>query len=513
MALAQDYDSANAIIVGVTTLITLQYTKEAADTLTADTVIDLQSNDPNVLCEPANDTKMTVGNTVATRAFRVTAKVKGDITLTPNISGTGVTIGTQPASFQYKEVLDGNDIYPPAFAPLVTSSNFIYDLNPFDGTPGKTPTLATPFISIYFSTLKLDGSTLPHYRIPLTIQGSDVAHLKVYKHDSGFVEYIPTDNVYYIDMDDSGSATIRLYPVAGGDGLITTTPLVDLGIELLNASSDLLFVTKAISWGGNAPPPGIEELDGNRLSPMPGALNFNVNIPAYGNAKAGDKIYVMNTYTVPGPGFNFATDLCAVARVDSDTLFGTPFVRVPYSSIANAGDNNLFYFAYDGGTNPVKSTELYFVLTDKPPVTPPTVQRTLDAPKLRDGNGVEIPQETGIVNQKTIQTDLSCVLPVGNGGDAKLSLGDSVTVNIYVAGCYGEDHSPHNLGKAIASVTIAPADVTAGEHVVPVPRNLLTNFDSFPDGTLGTLKFEYVTSSNKYSYLWNGHIDTVPPGI
>ncbi|EYU15315.1 hypothetical protein [Photorhabdus aegyptia] len=398
--------------------------------------------------------------------------------------------------------IDKNGFSHAAFEPVIIGDSLIKDLSPAADNEKPSPFNGSLLINLY--ALSKTNDPLPYFQIPLVtdklvrIFGYDGK--KLTKEIFPFIQEL-SNNKYYINTDDKGFVALKIFPSQEETGNYVVNMFTELQGFSRKSSSNILFITEDIA--PTLVVPDIEELDGDRLTPSIGnsSTGFHVSIPFYEGVRPKDRVFLMiregNDET-----------LSASAVITDLNQLDIPFILVPYASVPNIGNNELYYYIADVMGNVTMSSSLYFNLTRSVPNVPPEIRRILARPI--------------IFNHRT-QLEFSCPGTInlngilGGGLDAYIAVGknnrievnDVINVRIYVNGIVNDN--PSSKLYSVDPHTVTAEEVAAGETIIRLGQAPFTNVDSYRDGTPGSIYITY-SVGQKESKIWFGYIDTVPPG-
>ncbi|KAA1179711.1 hypothetical protein [Photorhabdus heterorhabditis] len=395
--------------------------------------------------------------------------------------------------------IDKNGFSYAAFEPIIIGDSWIKDLSPAedDEQPSKFFN-GSLLVNIYAQSKTSDP--LPYFQIPLVTDKP----VRIFEdgRDQLTTEILPfiSENgnyQYYINTNSDGSVALRVFPKKF-KGNYPVRMFTKLPYLLRNASSSILFITEDIV--PNLPAPNIEELVGDKLTPQVGnsSTGFHVIIPSYAGANLQNQIFLMIRED------NDEIQSTSAVITDLNQL-DSPFISVPYASVPNIGDNELYYYAADITGNVTMSSSLYFNLTRSVPNQPPEIRRTLAAARIFTHKDQSELKQRGKINLVKI---------LGGGLDAHIAVGknngidvDSViNVRIYVSGVVND--IPSSKIYSLEPHTVTADEVAAGEAIILLGQAPFTGVDSYDDGP----GLVYITYSVriKDSKVWFGRIDTVP---
>ncbi|TDB52966.1 hypothetical protein [Photorhabdus luminescens] len=493
------------IVSGITVLeecpvvITVTYSGDDIHKVTETTDI-VYSTPENTRFDKTSRISRDIENNTCTARFVITAD-SGASDFTITFSMDKVTDPDAKLEIAFHPI-DKNGFSHAAFEPIIIGNSWIKDFSP--AADDKRPSEFNGSLLVNLYALSKTNEPLPYFQIPLATDSI----VRIFGYDgeqiteeiSPFIRKI-NNNKYYINTDDKGFAALRVFPNQGEGSNYTVNMFTELTGFSKKSSSNILFIIEDIA--PTLPVPNIEELDGNKLTPSVGnsSTGFHVSIPFYEDAKPRDRIFLLiregNNETQSA--FAVITDL---------NQLNDPFILVPYASVPNIGDNELYYYIADAMGNISMSSALYFNLTRSVPNQPPEVKRTLAAPIIFN-------HRTQLEFVWPVKINLDDIL--GGGLDAHIAVGrnngievnDAINVRIYVNGIVSEN--PFSKLYYIDPHTVTADEVAAGEAIIQLGQAPFTNVGSYSDGTLGSVSITYSVGT-KESEIWYGHINTVPAG-
>ncbi|PQQ28348.1 hypothetical protein C6H64_14915 [Photorhabdus luminescens] len=440
-----------------------------------------------------------VKNNICTAKFVVTANSgAGDFTII--FSMDKITDPDAKLEIAFHPI-DKHGFSHAAFEPIIIGDSLIKDFSPAEDDERPSELNGSLLINIY--ALSKTSEPLPYFQIPLVTNKP----VRIFGYDGENIteEILPfvrkfDSNKYYINTNNEGFVALRVFPSQKENG----NYVVDMSAELPDfskkCSSNILFITEDIN--PTLAMPDIEELDGDRLTPSVGnsSTGFHVSIPFYESVKPKDRIFLMIRED------DDETPSASAVITDLNQL-NNPFISVPYASVPNIGDNELYYYIADTTGNITMSSALYFNLTRSVPSQPPNIRRTLAAPRIFTHKDQSELGQRGRINLVKI---------LGGGLDARIAVGKKngvdvnsvINVRIYVNGVVND--IPSSKIYSLEPHTVTADEVAAGEAIILLGQAPFTGVDSYDDGP----GLVYVTYSVriKDSKIWFGLIDTVPPG-
>ncbi|MBS9430373.1 hypothetical protein [Photorhabdus akhurstii] len=493
------------IVSGITVLeecpvvITVTYSGDDTHKVTEKTDI-VHSIPENTYFDNIPRISRDVENNTCTAKFVVTANSgASDFTITFSMDKVTDPDAKLERVFHF---IDKNDFSHAAFEPIIIGDSLIKDLSP--ATDNEEPSEFNSSLLVNIYALSKTNELLPYFQIPLVtdrivrIFGYDGE--KITEEISPFIRKLSI-NKYYINTDKNGFVALRVFPSQKGKGNYAIDMFTELPDFSKKPLSNILFITEDIDPILAAP--DIAELDGNKLTPSIGnsSTGFHVSIPFYEGVRPKDRIFLMireGNYETPG----------ASAVITGLNQLNNPFILVPYASVPNIGDNELYYYKADATGNITMSSALYFNLTRSAPNVPPEINRTLAAP---------------IIFSHMLQLDFGWPARInlndilGGGLDAHIAVGkrsgievnNVINVRIYVNGIINEN--PSSKLYTVEPHTVTADEVAAGEAIILLGQAPFTNVNSYRDGRPGSVYITY-SVGQKESKIWFGYIDTVPPG-
>ncbi|WP_289994012.1 hypothetical protein [Photorhabdus laumondii] len=490
------------IVSGITVLeacpvvITVTYSGDEIHKVTETTDI-VYSDQQGVSFDETPRISRDVKNNTCTAKFVVTANSgAGDFTIIFSMDNTTDPDAKLEITFY---PIDKNGFLHAAFEPIIIGDSLIKDFSPAEDDERPSELNGSLLINIY--ALSKTSEPLPYFQIPLVTDR--IVRIFGYDGEQITAEISPfirklSSNKYYINTDENGFVALRVFPSQKGKGNYAVNILTELPDFSKKSSSNILFITEDIN--PTLEMPDIEELDGDKLTPSVGnsSTGFHVSIPFYESVKPRDRIFLMIRED------DDETPSASAVITDLNQL-NSPFISVPYASVPNIGDNELYYYMADTTGNITMSSALYFNLTRSVPSQPPNIRRTLAAPRIFTHKDQSELGQRGKINLVKI---------LGGGLDARIAVGkkngidvDSViNVRIYVNGVVND--IPSSKIYSLEPHTVTADEVAAGEAIILLGQAPFTGVDSYDDGP----GLVYVTYSVriKNSKIWFGLIDTVP---
>ncbi|MGS0630066.1 MULTISPECIES: hypothetical protein [Photorhabdus] len=493
------------IISGITVLeecpvvITVTYSGDDTHKVTESTDI-VYDNPENTSFDTPPRISRDVERNTCTAKFVVTAN-SGASDSTITFSMDKVTDPDAKLEIAFHSI-DKNGFSYAAFEPMVIGDSLIKDLSPAADNEEPSEFNGSLLINIY--ALSEKNEPLPYFQIPLVTDKL----VRIFGYDSDqlteeifpFIQEI-NNNKYYINTDDKGFVALKIFPSQEETGNYVVNMFTELQGFSRKSSSNILFITEDIA--PTLVMPDIEELDGDRLTPSTGysSTGFHVSIPFYEGVRPKDRIFLMIRE------YNNET-LSASAVITDLNQLDSPFILVPYASVPNIGNNELYYYVADVVGNITMSSSLYFNLARSVPNVPPEIERILARPIIFN-------HRTQLEFVWPAKINLDGIL--GGGVDAHIAVGKSsgievnnvINVRIYVNGIVNEN--PSSKIYSVEPHTVTADEVAAGEAIIPLGQGPFTNVDSYRDGTPGSVYITY-SVGQKESKIWFGCLDTVPPG-
>ncbi|NHB90982.1 hypothetical protein [Photorhabdus cinerea] len=490
------------IVSGITVLeecpvvITVIYSGDETHKVTETTDI-VYSDQQDVSFDEIPRISRDVKNNTCTAKFVVTANLgANDFTITFSMDKATDPDAKLEIAFH---PIDKNGFSHAAFGPIIIGESLIKDLSPAKDDERPSEFNGSLLINLY--ALSKTSEPLPYFQIPLVTDR--VVRIFGYERGQLTEEISPfirklNSNKYYINTDENGFVALRVFPSQKGKGNYAVDMFTELPDFSKKSSSNILFITKDIA--PTLATPDIVELNGDRLTPPVGnsSTGFHVSIPFYESVKPRDRIFLMIRED------NDETPSVSAVITDLNQL-DSPFIPVPYASVPNTGDNELYYYMADATGNITMSSSLYFNLTRSVPNQPPEIRRTLAAPRIFTHKDQSELKQRGKINRAKI---------LGGGLDAHIAVGknngidvDSViNVRIYVNGVVND--IPSSKIYSLEPHTVTADEVAAGEAIILLGQAPFTGVDSYDDGP----GLVYITYSVriKDSKVWFGRIDTVP---
>ncbi|WP_192900809.1 hypothetical protein [Photorhabdus luminescens] len=495
------------IVSGITVLeecpvvITVTYSGDENHKVTETTDI-VHSTPENISFDKSPRISRDVENNTCTAKFVVTAySGASDFIITFSMDNTTDPDAQLEVAFHS---IDKNSFSYAAFEPTIIGDSWIKDFSPAADNEEPSESNGSLLVNIYALSKKNDP--LPYFQIPLVTDRP----VRIFGDDGERItaEILPfiseKDNYqYHINTDSHGFVALRVFPKKS-EGSYSVKMLTKLPYLLRNASSSILIITEDIY--PRLPAPKIVELDGDKLIPPVGnrSTGFHVIIPFYENAKPWDRVFLI----MREGNKEIKSQSAVVADLDQ---LDNPLILVPYASVPNVGDNELYYYMIDVAGNVAVSSALYFNLTRSVPNVPPEAKRTLVAPRIfTHKDQVEIGQRG-----KIGKIDFASIL--GGGLNAYISVGpeteinvnDIINVNVYVNGTVDEEL--YSAINTINPYTVTKEDLAAGVSIIQLGQEFFSYVNSYADGTPGSVYITYKVR-NKNSKIWYGHIGTVSPG-
>ncbi|TDB52967.1 hypothetical protein [Photorhabdus luminescens] len=481
-------------------VITVNYTGDDTNKVTESTNI-IHNIPQKTLFDSKVNISRDIEKNTCTAKFFVTAELgAGDIDLT-----FSVDVEKENAELNIKLItINQNGYSRLAFEPIIIGDSLIKDLSPV--ADDVKPSLQdNPSLTVHIYAQSNKNEPLPYFQIPLVT--SRLVRIFIYNEDKLTEEIFPFSSLegsyrYYINTNSRGFVALKIYPrkIIQNNGYEVKV-FTELTGFTRDASSSILFITEHLEPMLSAP--DILELDGDKLTPPPGNTStaFNAIIPSYKNAKPKDKIFLMIR-----EGDNEKQSGSAI--VNKIDQLDNPLFLVPYASVPNIGDNELYYYVSDPIGNIVMSSSHYFNLTGSVPNEPPQIDRTLTIARVFTHQGH---LELGLRGK------ISYLIIQGGGLDVHIAVGletgidvdDIINVSVYINGTMTE--KLYSVMDTIEPYTVTKEDVVAGVSVIPLGQGIFSYVDSYADGTPGTVYITYQVG-NKNSKVWSGLIDTVPPG-
>ncbi|NHB90980.1 hypothetical protein [Photorhabdus cinerea] len=491
------------IISGITVLeecpvvITVTYSGDDAHKVTETTDI-VHSTPKNTYFDKIPRISRDVEKNTCTAKFVVTAASDaGDFTIEFSIDKATDPDAKLEIAFHS---IDKNGFSYAAFEPIVIGDALIKDLSP--AADNETPSSFNGNLLVNLYALNKTNDPLPYFQIPLVtdrivrIFGYDGE--KITEEISPFIQKL-NSNKYYINTDKNGFVALTVFPSQKGKGNYAVDMFTELPDFSKRASSNILFITKDIN--PTLATPDIEELNGNKLSPLVGnsSTGFHVSIPFYEGVRPRDRIFLMIRED------NDETPSASVVITDLNQL-NNPFILVPYASVPNIGDNELYYYRADTTGNITMSSALYFNLTRSTPNVPPEIKRTLAAPRIFSHI---LQLEFGWPAWINLNDILGGGLDAHITVDKKsgIEVNNIINIRVYVNGIINDN--PSSKLYPIELHTVTAEEVAAGEAIIPLGQAAFANIDSYRDGTPGSVYITY-SVGKKESKIWFGYIDTVP---
>ncbi|CAQ84629.1 MULTISPECIES: hypothetical protein [Photorhabdus] len=481
-------------------VITVNYTGDDTNKVTESTNI-IHNIPQKTLFDSQVNILRDIEKNTCTAKFFVTAELgAGDIDLT-----FSVDVEKEKAELNIKLItINKNGYSRLAFEPIIIGDSLIKDLSPV-ADDVKPSLIDNPSLTVHIYAESKKNDPLPYFQIPLVT--SKLVRIFVYNEDKLTEEILPFTHLkgsyrYYINTNSRGFVALKVFPrkIVQNNGY-EVAMFTELTGFTRNASSSILFITEDLEPTLSAP--NILELDGDKLTPPPGNTStaFSVIVPSYKNAKPKDKIFLMIR-----EGDNEKQSGAAV--ISEINQLNQPVALVPYASVPNVGDNELYYYVSDTIGNVVMSSSRYFNLMGSVPNEPPQIDRTLAVARIFTHQAHLELELQGKINYLIIQ---------GGGLDAYISVGsemaidvdDIINVSIYINGTMAE--KLYSVMDTIDPYTVTKEDVEAGVSIIQLGQGIFSYVDSYADGTPGTVYITYQVG-NKNSKVWFGLIDTVPPG-
>ncbi|NRN29702.1 hypothetical protein [Photorhabdus heterorhabditis] len=439
-----------------------------------------------------------VKNNTCTAKFVVTANLgANDFTITFSMDKATDPNAKLEIAFHS---IDKNGFSYAAFEPIVIGDSLIKDLSPVADNEKPSKFNGSLLVNIY--ALSKTNDPLPYFQIPLVtdrivrIFGYDGENIA--EEISPFIQKL-NSNKYYINTDENGFVALRVFPSQKGKGNYAVDMFTELPDFSKKSSSNILFITKDIA--PTLATPDIEELNGNKLAPSVGnsSTGFHVSIPFYEGVRPRDRIFLMIRED------NDETPSASVVITDLNQL-NNPFILVPYASVPNIGDNELYYYRADTTGNITMSSGLYFNLTRSAPNVPPEINRTLAAPRIFSHM---LQLEFGWPAWINLNDILGGGLDAHITVDKKsgIEVNNVINVRIYVNGIVNDN--PSSKLYFIGPHTVTAEEVAVGETIISLGQMPFTNIDSHRDGTPGSVYITY-SVGKKESKIWFGYLDTVP---
>ncbi|KAA1179709.1 hypothetical protein [Photorhabdus heterorhabditis] len=478
-------------------VVTVTYSGDDTHKVTDSTDI-VYDNPENTRFDTTPRISRDVEKNTCTAKFVVTANSGvGDFTITFSMDKATDPDAKLEIEFHF---IDKNGFSHAAFEPMVIGDSLIKDLSPAEDNEKPSPFNGSLLINLY--ALSKTNDPLPYFQIPLVtdklvrIFGYDGK--KLTKEIFPFIQEL-NNNKYYINTDDKGFVALKIFPSQEEEGNYAVNMFTELRGFSRKSSSNILFITEDI-----APTlviPDIEELDGDRLTPSTGysSTGFHVSIPFYEGVRPKDRIFLMIRED------NIETLSASAVITDLNQLDG-PFILVPYASVPNIGDNELYYYRADTTGNITMSSALYFNLTRSAPNVPPEINRTLAAPRIFSHMlQLEFGWPAWINLNDILGGGLDAHITVDN--KSGIEVNNVINVRIYVNGIVNDN--PSSKLYFIEPHKVTAEEVAVGETIISLGQTPFTNIDSHRDGTPGSVYITY-SVGKKESKIWFGYIDTVP---
>ncbi|KOY60686.1 hypothetical protein AM629_17985 [Photorhabdus heterorhabditis] len=400
--------------------------------------------------------------------------------------------------------VDKSDFSYAAFGPTIIGDSWIKDFSPAADNEEPSESNGSLLVNIY--ALSKKNKPLPYFQIPLVTNRP----VRIFKDNEEQLteEILPfisaEDNYqYYINTDGKGFVALRVFPKKS-KGNYSVNMFTKLPYFLRYASSSILIITENIF--PTLPAPKIVELDGDKLIPPVGnrSTGFHVSIPFYKNARPWDRVFLI----MREGNKEIKSQSAVIANLDQ---LDNPFISVPYTSIPNVGDNELYYYVIDVAGNVNVSSALYFNLTRSVPNVPPEAKRTLVAPRIfTHKDQVEIGQrgKVGKIDLASISGGgLNAYISVGP--ETEINVDDVINVSVYVNGTMDEEL--YSAINTINPYTVTREDLSAGVSIIQLGQEFFSYVNSYADGTPGSVYITYQVR-NKNSKIWYGHIDAISLG-
>ncbi|MCW7763299.1 hypothetical protein [Photorhabdus luminescens] len=496
--LTADIVSGIAVLEECPVLVTVTYSGDETHKVTETTNI-VYSDQQDVSFDETSRISRDVKNNTCTAKFVVTANSgTNDFTITFSMDKATDSDVKLEVAFH---PIDENGFSHSAFEPIIIGDSLIKDLSPAADDEQPSEFNGSLLVNIY--ALSKTNDSLPYFQIPLVTD--KLVRIFGYDGENITEEILPfvqelNNNKYYINTNNEGFVALKVFPSQEEKGNYAVNMFTELQGFSRKSSSNILFITKDIA--PTLVMPDIKELDGDRLTPSVGnsSSGFHVSIPFYEGVKPKDRIFLM----IREDNDEIQSTSTVIADLNQLDI---PFISVPYASIPNIGDNELYYYVADTMGNVTISSALYFYLTKSVPSQPPKIRRTLAAPRIFTHKDQSELGQRGKINLVKI---------LGGGLDARIAVGKKngidvnsvINVRIYVNGVIND--IPSSKIYSLEPHTVTADEVAAGEAIILLGQAPFTGVDSYDDGP----GLVYVTYSVriKDSKIWFGFIDTVPPG-
>ncbi|WP_323840306.1 hypothetical protein [Photorhabdus africana] len=491
------------IISGITVLeecpvvITVTYSGDDTHKVTGSTDI-VYDNPKNTRFDEIPRISRDVEKNTCTAKFVVTAgSGAGDFTITFSMDRATDPDAKLEIAFHS---IDKNGFSYAAFEPIVIGDALIKDLSPAADHEKPSESNGSLLVNLY--ALSRTNDPLPYFQIPLVtdrivrIFGYDGE--KITEEISPFIQIL-NSNKYYINTDKNGFVALSVFPSQKGKGNYAVDMFTELPDFSKRSSSNILFITEDIDPTLAAP--DIEELNGNKLAPLVGnsSTGFHVSIPFYEGVRPRDRIFLMIRED------NDETPSASVVITDLNQL-NDPFILVPYASVPNIGDNELYYYRADITENITMSSALYFNLTRSAPNVPPEIKRTLAAPRIFSHIlQLEFGWPAWINLNDILGGGLDAYIAVDK--KSGIEVNNIINIRVYANGIINDN--PSSKLYPIEPHTVTAEEVAVGKAIIPLGQAAFANIDSYRDGTPGSVYITY-SVGRKESKIWFGYIDTVP---
>ncbi|MGS0630067.1 MULTISPECIES: hypothetical protein [Photorhabdus] len=492
------------IVSGITVLeecpvvITVTYSGDDTHKVTETTDI-MYSNPENTHFDATPRISRDVEKNTCTAKFVVTA-ASGASDFTITFSMDKITDPDAKLEIVFRPI-DKNGFSHAAFGPTIIGDSLIKDFSPAADNEEPSESNGSLLVNIY--ALGKSKDALPYFQIPLvTDRPVRIFGIKQGEMTEEILPFISgKDNYqYYINTNSDGFVALRVFPKKS-KGNYSVCMLTKLPYFSRNASSSILIITENIY--STLPAPKIAELDGDKLIPQLGnrSTGFHVIIPFYENARPWDRVFLI----IREGNKEIKSQSAVIADLDQ---LDNPLILVPYASVPNVGDNELYYYMIDVAGNVAVSSALYFNLTRSVPNVPPEAKRTLVAPRIfTHKDQVEIGQRGKIDLANILGGELDVYISVGP--ETEINVNDVIDVSVYVNGTMDEEL--YSAINTINPYTVTKEDLAAGVSIIQLGQEFFSYVNSYADGTPGSVYIAYQVR-NKNSKIWYGHIDAVSPG-
>ncbi|WP_416776197.1 hypothetical protein ACNFJN_14185 [Xenorhabdus budapestensis] len=381
------------------------------------------------------------------------------------------------------------------------------------------PDLTNPNkVKITTTVTDISGAVIPNLSVNISANSLDSLSKVALMDVKGKPLQTNTNNYaryqqFTLTTDSQGNLQFYAFPQESQSVVLAFYSSIE-GLSIERKSKNLLFILDLVGaeFEEHLIAPDIAELLNDALKPLNNEEDFNIKIPPYNGAKETDFIL----YLVNGNIVGDYVEVSDLSNLDNYSY------QLPYSIFPISKENEFSYLIARENSN-IRYSDSIIVNYVGYQYGPPDSDknRVFDLPKIYSSYGINpdfILNPGDMINFTTINKyrfnggdTLYVEVEADSADSQKVNPGDTVEIKVFI--------KSSNRGDIFYNGTIqlpeATSPATTSKGHISIPISVTGDVDSKISGGAAVIYILYykVDGDNiKYSYNWQGYIDTTLPG-